>query len=207
MLCGAHAGAGAHAHAAHAGAGAHAHAVHAGAGAHAHAAHAGAGAHAHAAHAGAGAHAHAAHAGQALMRTGLMQGQALMRTGLNKPLCMTSGVHTYVCQRWHQTRPTQLAGIDVSLYQLGLTARHLCQVVEKFYGCGTPLPLGTTGLRVLDLGSGSGRDCYVAARLVGESGFVTGARACALHQFCILALISADNLALLADPPDDLVVL
>lgn len=27
---------------------------------------------------------------------------------------------------------------------------------------------------VLDLGSGSGRDCYVAAALVGESGSVTG---------------------------------
>jgi hypothetical protein len=48
------------------------------------------------------------------------------------------------------------------------------EVSIKFYGCGTPLPMGTTGLRVLDLGSGSGRDCYVAARLVGETGFVTG---------------------------------
>jgi SAM-dependent methyltransferase len=44
----------------------------------------------------------------------------------------------------------------------------------RYYGCGTPLPLGITGLRVLDLGSGTGRDCYVAARLVGPSGFVTG---------------------------------
>lgn len=30
------------------------------------------------------------------------------------------------------------------------------------------------GLRVLDLGSGSGRDCYLAAALVGENGTVTG---------------------------------
>jgi hypothetical protein len=49
------------------------------------------------------------------------------------------------------------------------------EVTSKFYGCGTPLPLGIDGLRVLDLGSGSGRDCYVASRLVGETGFVTGA--------------------------------
>eukprot|EP00195_Chlamydomonas_chlamydogama_P015612 CAMPEP_0202901272 /NCGR_PEP_ID=MMETSP1392-20130828/14163_1 /ASSEMBLY_ACC=CAM_ASM_000868 /TAXON_ID=225041 /ORGANISM="Chlamydomonas chlamydogama, Strain SAG 11-48b" /LENGTH=419 /DNA_ID=CAMNT_0049587817 /DNA_START=214 /DNA_END=1475 /DNA_ORIENTATION=+ len=48
------------------------------------------------------------------------------------------------------------------------------EVLVKFYGCGTPLPLGITGLRVLDLGSGSGRDCYVASRLVGENGSVTG---------------------------------
>lgn len=32
----------------------------------------------------------------------------------------------------------------------------------------------TSGLSVLDLGSGSGRDCYAAMALVGESGRVTG---------------------------------
>uniref|UniRef100_A0A7S1G4P4 Arsenite methyltransferase n=1 Tax=Bicosoecida sp. CB-2014 TaxID=1486930 RepID=A0A7S1G4P4_9STRA len=47
-------------------------------------------------------------------------------------------------------------------------------VSERFYGCGVPLPLGIDGLHVLDLGSGSGRDCYVAAALVGPSGSVTG---------------------------------
>ena len=44
------------------------------------------------------------------------------------------------------------------------------EVKAKFYGCGAPLPLGIDGLRVLDLGSGSGRDCYIASKLVGESG-------------------------------------
>ena len=48
------------------------------------------------------------------------------------------------------------------------------EIVSKFYGCGAPLPLGINGLRVLDLGSGSGRDCYVCSALVGEKGFVTG---------------------------------
>ncbi|KAJ2403008.1 hypothetical protein GGI23_000290 [Coemansia sp. RSA 2559] len=47
-------------------------------------------------------------------------------------------------------------------------------VNEKFYGCGNPIPLGIEGKSVLDLGSGSGRDCYVAAALVGPSGSVTG---------------------------------
>eukprot|EP01023_Acetabularia_acetabulum_P068147 TRINITY_DN956_c0_g1_i6.p1 TRINITY_DN956_c0_g1~~TRINITY_DN956_c0_g1_i6.p1 ORF type:complete len:531 (-),score=56.56 TRINITY_DN956_c0_g1_i6:121-1713(-) len=48
------------------------------------------------------------------------------------------------------------------------------EVLSKFYGCGSPLPLGIQGLRILDLGSGSGRDCYVCSALVGESGQVTG---------------------------------
>ncbi|KAJ2058113.1 hypothetical protein GGI17_005238 [Coemansia sp. S146] len=47
-------------------------------------------------------------------------------------------------------------------------------VRERFYGCGEPLPAGIEGLRVLDLGCGSGRDCYVAARLVGMAGEVIG---------------------------------
>ncbi|KAK9785959.1 hypothetical protein WJX73_006538 [Symbiochloris irregularis] len=47
-------------------------------------------------------------------------------------------------------------------------------VLERFYGCGAPLPLGIDGLQVLDLGSGSGRDSYVCAALVGQTGCVTG---------------------------------
>ena len=48
------------------------------------------------------------------------------------------------------------------------------EVMSKFYGCGTPLPLGIGGLAVLDLGSGSGRDCYLASKFVGETGKVIG---------------------------------
>lgn len=47
-------------------------------------------------------------------------------------------------------------------------------VLERYYGCGSPLPSVLDGLTVLDLGSGSGRDCYVASRFVGESGRVIG---------------------------------
>ncbi|KAJ2800614.1 hypothetical protein H4S07_005143, partial [Coemansia furcata] len=54
---------------------------------------------------------------------------------------------------------------------IGLVPR---AVRERFYGCGEPLPAGIDGLRVLDLGCGSGRDCYVAARLVGMAGEVIG---------------------------------
>ncbi len=47
-------------------------------------------------------------------------------------------------------------------------------VNDKFYGCGSAVPLGISGLSVLDLGCGSGRDCYVAAVLVGATGRVIG---------------------------------
>jgi len=48
------------------------------------------------------------------------------------------------------------------------------EVVSKYYGCGLTIPLEIEGLKILDLGSGSGRDCYIASQLVGENGFVVG---------------------------------
>ncbi len=48
------------------------------------------------------------------------------------------------------------------------------EVIERFYGCGSPLPPALEGCTVLDLGCGSGRDCYLLSRLVGESGRVIG---------------------------------
>ena len=44
------------------------------------------------------------------------------------------------------------------------------------YGCGNPVALASLrpGERVLDLGSGAGLDCFVAARQVGNTGRVVG---------------------------------
>ena len=48
------------------------------------------------------------------------------------------------------------------------------EVKDKYYGCGLTIPNAVKGLTILDLGSGSGRDCYLASRLVGEKGKVIG---------------------------------
>lgn len=45
---------------------------------------------------------------------------------------------------------------------------------SRFFGCGLPFPAKLDGCRVLDLGSGSGRDCFAFGKLVGENGHVTG---------------------------------
>ncbi len=48
------------------------------------------------------------------------------------------------------------------------------EVAARYYGCGLVMPQALKGKRILDLGSGSGRDCYVLAQLVGEDGYVVG---------------------------------
>ncbi|XP_067115349.1 arsenite methyltransferase [Osmerus mordax] len=48
------------------------------------------------------------------------------------------------------------------------------EVTAKYYGCGLVVPECLEGCRVLDLGSGSGQDCYMLSQLVGERGHVTG---------------------------------
>jgi arsenite methyltransferase len=48
------------------------------------------------------------------------------------------------------------------------------EILVKFYGCGSPIPLVLEDCVVLDLGCGSGRDVYLASKLVGPNGFVIG---------------------------------
>jgi SAM-dependent methyltransferase len=48
------------------------------------------------------------------------------------------------------------------------------EVSSKYYGCGLVAPAALEGRRVLDLGSGSGRDAYLLAQLVGPRGEIVG---------------------------------
>ncbi len=48
------------------------------------------------------------------------------------------------------------------------------EIIERDYGCGDPSRYVKKGDTVLDLGSGGGKICYMAAQLVGEKGRVIG---------------------------------
>ncbi|XP_032240641.1 arsenite methyltransferase isoform X2 [Nematostella vectensis] len=48
------------------------------------------------------------------------------------------------------------------------------EVIQRYFGCGSVFPECLEECRVLDLGCGSGRDCFILSKLVGEKGFVTG---------------------------------
>lgn len=48
------------------------------------------------------------------------------------------------------------------------------EIIEKFYGCGSPIPPALEGCTVVDLGCGVGRDVYILSKLVGPTGRVIG---------------------------------
>ena len=48
------------------------------------------------------------------------------------------------------------------------------EVIDKDYGCGDPSKWLKTGETVLDLGSGTGKICFIAAQVVGPKGKVIG---------------------------------
>jgi arsenite methyltransferase len=65
-------------------------------------------------------------------------------------------------------------GGDLPLHLQPLLANVHLEVAAKYYGCGIVVPAELGGRRVLDLGSGSGRDTYLLAQLVGPTGEVVG---------------------------------
>ncbi|MFN2454469.1 MAG: methyltransferase domain-containing protein [Pyrinomonadaceae bacterium] len=48
------------------------------------------------------------------------------------------------------------------------------EIIERDYGCGDPSAFVREGDTVLDLGSGGGKICYIAAQITGERGRVIG---------------------------------
>src|SRR5881296_2504910 len=48
------------------------------------------------------------------------------------------------------------------------------EVIERDYGCGDPSRYLREGETVLDLGSGTGKICFIAAQIVGPNGKVVG---------------------------------
>ena len=48
------------------------------------------------------------------------------------------------------------------------------EVIERDYGCGDPSQYVKPGETVLDLGSGTGKICFIASQVVGPDGRVIG---------------------------------
>jgi len=70
-----------------------------------------------------------------------------------------------------QVEPALCCPVDYDKALLKLLPR---EIIEKDYGCGDPSRYVREGDTVLDLGSGGGKICYMAAQLVGDTGQVIG---------------------------------
>ena len=80
-----------------------------------------------------------------------------------------------VLQSSNDLKTSACCSIDeMPAYLKALLAGLHPEVLERFYGCGSPLPPALEGMTVLDLGCGTGRDCYLLSKLVGPNGRVIG---------------------------------
>lgn len=84
-------------------------------------------------------------------------------------------VETGVLERYSAGAETRQAELCCPVdYDRELLAILPQEIIEKDYGCGDPSRYVRKGDVVLDLGSGSGKICYMAAQLVGNEGRVIG---------------------------------
>ena len=84
-------------------------------------------------------------------------------------------VETGVLERYSQGAEARQADLCCPVdYDRTLLALLPQEIIEKDYGCGDPSRYVKKGDTVLDLGSGSGKICYMAAQLVGDQGKVIG---------------------------------
>ncbi|MEP5943763.1 MAG: hypothetical protein ABJ356_04330, partial [Balneola sp.] len=91
---------------------------------------------------------------------------------------MKNNIHDQVSSYYGETLQTSddlktnacCTDIEYPRYIKDILSQLHDETMSKYYGCGLTIPTNLEGLRVLDLGSGSGRDCYVASKLVGENG-------------------------------------
>jgi SAM-dependent methyltransferase len=72
--------------------------------------------------------------------------------------------------------PDNCCDTSSNLYPIDLLTTVPSDVASTSYGCGDPITLASLkpGQTVLDLGSGAGLDCILAAQKVGETGHVIG---------------------------------
>ncbi len=88
---------------------------------------------------------------------------------------MSMNVENSVLQRYSEGAQARQEALCCPVdYDSGLLALLPQEIIERDYGCGDPSRYVQEGDMVLDLGSGGGKICYMAAQLVGDSGHVIG---------------------------------
>ncbi|REJ70166.1 MAG: methyltransferase domain-containing protein [Planctomycetota bacterium] len=89
----------------------------------------------------------------------------------NIPLDVEGAVHDRYTAAAQQAEQSLCCPVDYDPKYLEVLPREL---LERDYGCGNPSRYLQPGETVLDLGSGGGKICYIAAQVVGAEGRVIG---------------------------------
>ena len=90
-------------------------------------------------------------------------------------MSQTLNVEQSVAQRYsgaaQQFEPALCCAVNYDAHYLEAIP---AEIIERDYGCGNPAQWVRPGETVLDLGSGGGKICYIAAQIVGAGGHVIG---------------------------------
>ena len=87
------------------------------------------------------------------------------------PLDVERAVGARYSDAARQFEPALCCAIDYDARYLEVIP---AEIIERDYGCGNPAQWVRAGETVLDLGSGGGKICYIAAQIVGARGRVIG---------------------------------
>lgn len=82
-----------------------------------------------------------------------------------KQLTDTKDLKTSACDASSRPLPEHIKKALIEIH---------ADISSRYYGCGLTVPECLENCRILDLGSGSGRDCFMLSKLVGQQGYVTG---------------------------------
>ncbi len=90
---------------------------------------------------------------------------------VNPALNTESTVRERYSSAAHQREPELCCPVDYDRQYLEIIPQ---EVIDRDYGCGDPSKYVRPGETVLDLGSGGGKICFIAAQVVGKTGSVIG---------------------------------
>ena len=90
---------------------------------------------------------------------------------MNETLNVEQAVGERYSQAAQQFEPQLCCAVN---YDAQYLAAIPAEIIERDYGCGNPAEWVRAGETVLDLGSGGGKICYIAAQIVGVAGHVIG---------------------------------
>jgi len=93
----------------------------------------------------------------------------------NKVIENVKDYYGKILQNKNDLKTSACCSIDsLPKYQQEILNKIDDEIKNKFYGCGSPIPLELKNRVVLDLGCGTGRDVFLVSGLVGENGKVIG---------------------------------